>query len=146
MRVNEEDHILQDAPIENIDMINLNNRKIDSQSPKELVAPLLEKQDAEPQIVETGFRVNEREGTERDHYRPLLENINKSMKHSNRYLRFLAVNKITRVSDPAVEAGSEMKLIATTLNRICGIILTIINMATLCWMILVMAVPKNTAD
>ena len=129
-------------PCENIEMTTLSNRKIETLTPKEQKTPLLEEQEHEPLIRVTGKGANESAQSENDINRQMLH----TMKESNRYLRLLVLNIMTDLSDPSVEAGSDMKLIATTVNRVCGIILTIINMVSLGWMIFKMAIPNRTAE
>ncbi len=60
---------------------------------------------------------------------------------TNKYLRFMSIYKMAKMNDPADEAGDEMKILASTVNRFTGIILMLINLGFLIWLIIALANP-----
>ena len=138
VRVQEcEKNFHESPPSENIEMKIVIKPNLDPETSNEQCCSILQGQEAEHLLKESCIRFPEYAGKEKDNNRELITTIKELIMlnlESNRYLRLLSITKMTEMSDPAVEAGSDMKLIATTLNRIYGIIFTIINMASLCWM------------
>ena len=115
-----------------------NNENIDLQSLSGQIDFKIPTVGKEQEIIQTNTNIQETEvGTKQpDTFEELL----KSNIESQKYLHFLAVNKITRLKDPTVEANEDLVILAKIINRMSGIILTLINIGLLIWTIVTLLI------